>query len=99
MLRYVLQPRRHQREGRIAVREGPDDPHPPPDLAVNAFDPVVRPDPTPVLRREFHVGKRLGEPVAYRPRGRPEPHRLQLVRHLLGLPAICLVRFLRVDRL
>ena len=34
MLRYVLQPRRHQHEGRIAVREGPDDPRPPPGLAV-----------------------------------------------------------------
>lgn len=25
----------------------------------------------PVLRREFRVGKRLGEPVAHRPRDRP----------------------------
>ena len=99
MLHYVLQPRRHQHEGRVAVREGPDDPRPPPDLAVDALDPVVRPDPAPVLRREFRVGKRLGEPVAHRPRGRPEPHRLQLVRHLPGLPAACLARFLRVDRL
>lgn len=72
MLHYVLQPRRHQHEGRIAVREGPDDPRPPPDLAVDALDPVVRPDPAPVLRREFRVGKRLGEPVAHRPRGRSE---------------------------
>lgn len=70
MLHYVLQPRRHQHEGRVAVREGPDDPRPPPDLAVDAPDPVVRPDPAPVLRREFRVGKRLGEPVAHRPRGR-----------------------------
>lgn len=73
--RYVLQPRRHQHEGRVAVREGPDGPGPPPDLAVDAIDPVVRPDPTPVLRREFRVGKRLGEPVAHRPRGRPAEHR------------------------
>ena len=71
MIHYVLQPRRHQHEGRIAVREGPDDPCPPPDLAVDALDPVVRPDPAPVLRREFRVGKRLGEPVAHRPPGRP----------------------------
>lgn len=71
MLHYVLQPRRHQHEGRAAVREGPDDPRPPPDLAVDALDPVVRPDPAPVLRREFRVGQRLGEPVAHRPRGRP----------------------------
>lgn len=71
MLRNVLQPRRRQHEGRVAVREGPDDPRPPPDLAVDALDPVVRPDPAPVLRREFHVGKRLGEPVAHRPSGRP----------------------------
>lgn len=71
MLHYVLQPRRHQHEGRIAVREGPDDPRPPPDLAVNALDSVVRPDPAPVLRQEFRVGKRLGESVAHRPRGRP----------------------------
>lgn len=70
MLHYVLQPRRHQYGGRVAVREGPDDPHPPPDLAVDALGPVVRPDPAPVLRQEFRVGKRLGEPVAYRPRGR-----------------------------
>lgn len=43
-LRYVLKPCRHQHEGRVAVREGPDGPRPPPDLAVDAFDPVVRPD-------------------------------------------------------
>ena len=67
MLRYVLQPRRHQHEGRAAVREGPDDPRPPLDLAVDALDPVVRPDPAPVLRRVFRVGRRLGEPVALCP--------------------------------
>lgn len=66
MLHYALQPRRHQHEGRIAVREGPDDPRPPPDLAVDALDPVVRPDPALVLGWEFRVGKRLGEPVAHR---------------------------------
>lgn len=99
MLRYALQPLRHQHEGRVAVREGPDDLHPPPDLAVNAFDPVVRPDPAPVLRREFRAGQRFGEPVARRPRAPPEPHRLQLLRHLLGLSGACLARFLRVDRL
>lgn len=71
MLHYVLQPRSPQHEGRVAVREGPDDPRPLPDLAVDALDPVVRPDPTPVLEREFRVGQRLGEPVAHRPRGRP----------------------------
>lgn len=71
MLHYVLQPRCHQHEGRIAVREGPDDPRPPPDLAVDALDPVVHPDPAPVLRREFRVGQHLGEPVECRPRGRP----------------------------
>lgn len=70
MLHFVLQPRRHQHEDRVAVREDPDDPRPPPDFAVDALDPVVRPDLAPVLRREFRVGKRLGEPVAYRSRGR-----------------------------
>ena len=70
MLHFVLQPRRHQHEDRVAVREDPDDPRPPPDFAVDALDPVVRPDLVPVLRREFRVGKRLGDPVAYRPRGR-----------------------------
>lgn len=70
MLHFVLQPRRHQHEDRVAVWEDPDDPRPPPDFAVDALDPVVRPDLVPVLRREFRVGKRLGEPVAYRPRGR-----------------------------
>lgn len=99
MLHYVLQPRRHQHQSRIAVWEGPDDPRPPPDLAVDALDPVVRPDPAPVLRWEFRVGKRLGEPVAHRPRGRPEPHRFQLLRHLLGFSGACLARFLRVDRI
>lgn len=96
---YALQPRRHQHEGRVAVREGPDDPRPPPDLAVDALDPAVRPDSTPELRQEFRVGKRLGKPVAHRPRGHAEPHRLQLVRHLLDLPVACLARFLCVDRL
>lgn len=71
MLHYAFQPRRHQHEGRIAVREGPDDPRPPPDLAVDALDPVVRPDPAPVLRREFRVGQRFGVPFACRPRARP----------------------------
>ena len=99
MLRYVLQSHRHQHEDRVAVREGPDDPRPPPDLAVDALDPVVRPDLAPVLGRELRLGQRLGEPVARRPRGRPEPHRLQLLRHLLGLSGTCLARFLRVDRL
>lgn len=66
----MLQPCRHQHEDRVAVREDPDDPRPPPDFAVDALDPVVRPDLVPVLGREFRVGKRLGEPVAYRPRGR-----------------------------
>ena len=71
VLHCVIKPRRHQREGRVAVWEGPDDPRPPPDLAVDALDPVVRPDPAPVLRREFRVGKRLGEPVAHRHYDRP----------------------------
>lgn len=71
MLHYVLQPRSDQHEGRVAVREGPDDPRSPPDFAVDALDPVARPDPAPVLRREFRAGQRLGEPVARRPRGRP----------------------------
>ena len=68
---YVLQPCRHQHEGRVAVQKGPDGPRPPPDLAVDALDPVVRPDSAPVLGREFRVGQRLGEPVECRPRGRP----------------------------
>lgn len=66
MLRYALQPRRHQHECRGVVREDPDDPRSPPALVVDALDPVVRPDLAPVLRREFRVGKRLGEPVANR---------------------------------
>ena len=65
MLHFVLQPRRHLHEDRVAVREDPDDPRPPPDFAVDALDPVVRPDLAPVLRREFRVGKRFGEPVAH----------------------------------
>lgn len=72
MLHYVLQPRRHQHEGRLAVREGPDDPRPPPVFAVDAIDSVVRSDPVPVLGREFRVGQRFGEPVTHRPRGRSE---------------------------
>lgn len=51
MLHYVLQPRSDQHEDRVAVREGSDDPRPPPDLAVDTLDPVVRPDPVPVLGR------------------------------------------------
>lgn len=72
MLHYALRSRRHQHEGRVAVREGPDDPRPPPDLAVDPLDPVVRPDPAPVLRREFRVGQRLDEPVAHRPAAVPQ---------------------------
>lgn len=102
MLHYVLQSRRHQHEDRVAVREGPDDPCPPPDLAVVALGPVVRPDPAPVLRREFRVGQRFGKTVAHRPRGRPaelwhaeldfldardEPSRV--VAAVIGLPTRC----------
>ena len=75
MLHYALQPRSDQHEGRVAVREGPDDPRPPPDIAVDALDSVVRSDPAPVLGREFRVGKCLGEPVVHRPRGRPAEFR------------------------
>lgn len=70
MLHCVLKPRRYQHEGRVVVREGPDDPRTL-DLAVDALDFVVCPDPAPVLRREFRVGQCLGEPVAHRPCGRP----------------------------
>lgn len=72
MLHYVLQPRSDQHEGRVAVREGPGDPCPPPDLAVYALDPVVHSDLAPVLGRELRVGQCLDEPVAHRPRGRSE---------------------------
>lgn len=72
MLHYVFQPRRHQQEGRVAVWEGPDGPRPPPDLAVDALNPVVRSDLAPVLGRELRVGQFLDEPVAHRPRGRSE---------------------------
>ena len=34
------------------LREGPDDPRPPPDLAVDALDPVVRPDPVQQTRSQ-----------------------------------------------
>lgn len=99
MLHDVLQPRRHQHQGRVAVREGPYDPRPPPDLAVDALDTVISPDSAPVLRREVRVGESLGEAVAHRPRGRAEPHPVQLARHLRRLPRARLTRFLRVDRL
>lgn len=112
MLHYVLQPRRHQHEGRVAVREGPDDPRPPPDLAVDALDSVVRPDPAPALWREFRVGKRLGEPVAHRPRGRSEELRhaeidfpgacdesSRVVVAAVGLPARCPLIALGSDKL
>lgn len=112
MLRYVLQPRRHQHEGRIAVREGSDDPRPPSDLAVDAPDPVVRPDPASVLGRDFRVGQRLGAPAVHRPRGRPaelrraeidfpetrdEPSRV--VAAMVGIPARCPLVALGLDEL
>lgn len=112
MLHYVLQPRRHQHEGRIAVREGPDDPRPPPDLAVDALDPVVRPDPAPVLGREFRVGRRLGEPIARRPRGRSEElwhaeidfpgacdESSRVAAAVVGIPACCPLVALGPDEL
>lgn len=102
MLRYVFQPRRHQHEGRVAVREGPDDPRPPPDLAVDVLGPVVRPDSAPVLRWEIRAGQRLGEPIAHRPRGRSAelrhaeidfPNALDELSHVLatvvGIPTCC----------
>lgn len=58
MLHYVLQPRRHQYEGRVAVRVGPDDPRPPLDLAVDVLGPVVRLDPAQQTRSQ---GLRLSE--------------------------------------
>ena len=112
MLRYALQARRHQHEGRVAVREGPDDPRPPPDLAVDALDPVVRPDPAPVLEREFRVGQRLGEPAARRPHGRPAELRhaeldfpdardesSRLAAAVVGIPTRCPLVALGLDEL
>ena len=112
MLRYVLQPRRHQHEGRIAVREGPDDPCTPPDLAVDALDSVVPTGPAPVLRQEFRTGQRLGEPVAQRPRGRPAELRhaeldfpdahdgpSRVVADVVGIPARCPFIALGPDKL
>ena len=102
VLRNLLRPRRHQHEGRVAVRERPDDSRPPPDLALDSLDPVVRPDLVTVLRREFRVGKRLGEPVAHRPRGRFEDLRhaetdfpgardepSRVLAAVVGIPACC----------
>lgn len=111
-IRYVLQPRRRQHEGRVAVREGPDDPCPPPDLAVVALGPVVRPDPAPVLRREFRVGQRFGKTVAHRPRGRPAELRRaeinfpgacdessRVAAAVVGIPACCPLVALALDEL
>lgn len=112
MLRYALQPRRHQHECRGVVREGTDDPRPPPDLVVDALDPVVRPDLAPALRREFRVGKRLGEPVANRPRGRPaellhaeidfpgdRDESSRVLAAVVGIPACCPLVALGPDEL
>lgn len=52
VLHYVLQSRRHQHEGRVTVQDGPDDPRSPPGLAVDALDPVVRPDPAQRTRSQ-----------------------------------------------
>lgn len=112
MLDYVLQPRRHQHECRVAVREGPYDPRPPPDLAVDALDAVIGPDPAPVLRRELRVGQRLGKSVALRLSGRPaelrhaeidfpdalvEPSRV--LAAVVGIPACCPLVALGPDEL
>lgn len=112
MLRCVLQHCRHQHEARVAVREGSDDPRPPPDLAVYALDPVVRPDPAQVLRREFRVGWRFGELVAHRPRGRPSELRhaeidfpgvrdesSRLAAAVVGIPTRCPLVALGPDKL
>lgn len=108
----VLQPPRHQHGGRVAVRVGPDDPRPPTDLAVDALDPVVRPDPAPVHRWEFRVGQRLGEHVAYRPRGRSAELRhaeidfpgardefSRVAAAVVGIPACCPLVALGPDEL
>lgn len=108
----MLQPRRHWHEGQVAVREGPDDPRPPPDLAVDALDPVVRPDLAPVLRREFSAGQRLGETVAHRPPGRPAELRhaeinfpgacdesSRVAAAVVGIPACCPLVALGFDEL
>lgn len=47
----IFQPRRHGHEGGVAVREGPDDPRPPPYLAVYPLDAAVAADVPPVLGR------------------------------------------------
>lgn len=86
MLHDVLQPRRHQHEGQVAVREGPGDSRPPPVLAVDTHHPVVRSDPAPVLGRVFRVGQRLGEPVAHRPLVAFCPD--ELGRHLVERPLV-----------
>lgn len=59
VLHYVLQPRRHQHEGRVTVLEGPDNSRPPPDLAGGTPAPLEEPgdvlDPPGRDAREAHL--------------------------------------------
>jgi hypothetical protein len=58
----VPEPGRSQVQRRLAVGECPHDPRAPADLAQNALERIVRPDPSPVLPREGVVAECLFDP-------------------------------------
>ena len=84
--RDVLQPCGDEHEGGVPVGERPHDAGSPADLAVQPLDGVVRADPPPVGGGEPRVRQGLGAAIAGGLRGPLEPHGLQLVGDLGGLP-------------
>ena len=79
--------------------ERPHDAGSPAGLAVRPLDGVVRADPPPVGGWEPRVRQGLGAAIADGLRGPLEPHGLQLVGDLGGLPLRRLARLHGVNRL
>ena len=73
----MAQPGRGEVEGRFPIREGPDDAGPPPDLAQDAFERIVRADAPPMLLREGVVGQRFFDRRAHELGGPGQPQRRQ----------------------
>src|SRR6188472_3401008 len=75
----MAQPGRGEVEGRFPIREGPDHAGPPPDLAQDAFERIVRSDAPPMLLREGVVGQRFFDRRAHELGGPGQPQRRQLL--------------------
>ena len=87
------------RQGGVAIGEGTHNSDAPPDLAVRAFNDVVRADPRPVFGWEIAVGQRLLNAVPYLLCRLLQLRLAQLSDDGSGLLTGALLALLGVDRL